>query len=113
MNKRLVYLVTLVITFVVLSSCGNTPPVPYHFQVLGHRAVLSADFIGNNDEEITLSIDGCLSVFPAFVKTPIFGTASFQIHDVSCPEGISTVYSTVVGDVDSSGNFTNVKVTIP
>ncbi len=110
MNKRLVCLVTLVMTFaVVLSGCGNTPPGPYHFQVLGHRAVLSAEFVGNNDEEITLSIDGCLSVVPAFVKTPLYGTASFQIQDVSCPEGGSTV----MGDVDSAGNFTNVKVITP
>ncbi len=91
--------------FVVLSGCGNAPS-PYHFQVHGHRAVLSAEFVGNNDEEITLSIDGCISVYPAFVKTPLFGTTSFQIQDVSCPEG----YYTVMGDVDSSGNFTNVIV---
>ena len=105
MNRRIVCLVTFIMTFVVLSGCGNAPS-PYHFQVLGHRAVLSVEFIGNNDEEVTLSIDGCVSVDPAFVKTPLFGTASFQIDDVSCPEG----YATVMGDVDSSGNFTNVKV---
>lgn len=32
--------------FVVLSGCGNAPS-PYHFQVHGHRAVLSAEFVGN------------------------------------------------------------------
>ncbi len=109
MNRRIVCLVTVIMIFVVLSGCGNAPPSPYHVQVLGHRAVLSTEFVGNNIEEVTLSSDDCVSVDPAFVKTPLFGTTSFQIDNVSCPEG----YATVVGDADSSGNITNVRVILP
>jgi hypothetical protein len=73
--------------------------------VRGHSAVLSVDFLPGS-EEIEASVDGCISTAPAFVKPPLFVTTSFQL-DVSCPEGNPTV----MGDVDSSGNVTNLKVT--
>ena len=104
MNKRFVCLLTLVMTVVILSGCGN-PPGPHHFTVRGHRAVFSVNFLPGS-EEIEASVDGSISPVPAFVKPPLFGTTSFQV-DVSCPEGDTTV----TGDVDSSGNITNLKDT--
>lgn len=104
MNKRFVCLLTLVMTVVILSGCGN-PPGPHHFTVRGHRAVLSVDFLPGS-EEIEALVDSCISPVPAFVKPPLFGTTNFQLN-VSCPEGNTTV----TGDVDSSGNITNLKVT--
>jgi len=104
MNKRFVCLMILVMTLVVLSGCGN-PPGPHHFTIHGHSAVLSVDFLPGS-EEIDVSVDGCVSSVPAFVKPPLFGTASFQLN-VSCPDGDATV----TGGVDSSGNVTNLKVT--
>jgi hypothetical protein len=104
MNKRFVCLLTLVLTLVVLSGCGN-PPGPHHFTVRGHSAVLSVDLLPGS-EKIEASVDGCFSSVPAFVKPPLFDTTSFQL-DVSCSEGDATV----TGDVDASGNVTNLKVT--
>jgi hypothetical protein len=65
MNKRLVCLLTIIITFAVLIGCGNAPGQgsSYHFAVHGHRAVLSTDFVGS-DEDITISVDGCISPVP-------------------------------------------------
>jgi hypothetical protein len=104
MNKRFICLLSLVMTLVVLSGCG-IPTGFHHFTVRGHSAVLSVDFLPGS-EEIDVSVNGCVSSVPAFVKPPLFGTTSFQL-DVSCPEGVATV----TGDVDSSGNVTNLKVT--